>query len=49
MSATRKAILKCAQWLQYCVSIGWPKSDLDALEMMWWQYHDDNGNLKEGK
>jgi hypothetical protein len=40
-----KAILACAQWLSYCLSIGWPKTDLDELERLWYQYHDDNGKL----
>jgi len=22
----------CAEWLSFCLSIGWPKSDLDALQ-----------------
>lgn len=42
---TEKAIRQCAQWLEYCLNIGWPKQDLDALEALWWQYHDGNGNL----
>lgn len=29
----------CAQWLAYCLSIGWDKSDLDELQRIWWQYH----------
>lgn len=43
---TRKAIKECAQWLAYCLSIGWSKSDLDALEELWWKYHDYQGRLK---
>ncbi len=43
---TRKGIQKCAEWLSYCISIGWSKDDLDGLENIWWQYHDGNGNLK---
>jgi hypothetical protein len=43
---TSKAIKACAEWLSYCLSIGWPKSELDALESLWWKYHDEYGNLK---
>ena len=44
---TRKAIQACAEWLHYCLSIGWHKSQLDDLEALWWQYHDDDGRLVE--
>lgn len=27
----------CAEWLRFCLSIGWAKSDLDALERVFWQ------------
>lgn len=43
---TGKAIRECAEWLSYCLSIGWRKSDLDALESLWWQYHDDRGQWR---
>lgn len=36
---SKSAIRKCAQWLAYCLSIGWSKADLDALEAIWWKYH----------
>ena len=42
----RSAIVKCAEWLKYCLSIGWAHSDLDWLESLWWKYHDSRGNLK---
>lgn len=35
-----RAIQKCAEWLMYCLEIGWPKADLDELELAWWQCHD---------
>lgn len=35
-----QAIKKCAEWLMYCLEIGWPKSDLDELELAWWQCRD---------
>ena len=44
-SRSRQAIRKCADWLSYCLSIGWRKSDLDALQALWWKYHDENGEL----
>lgn len=31
MNELRKAQL-CNEWLQYCLSIGWKKADLDALQ-----------------
>jgi hypothetical protein len=40
-----KALRTCAEWLAYCLKLGWPKSDLNELEALWWQYHDENGNL----
>ena len=42
---TRVAVVSCAVWLAFCVKIGWPKSDLDGLERLWWKYHDDQGRL----
>ena len=37
---------KCAEWLAYCLEIGWDKSQIDALEKLWMDNHDDNGNFK---
>jgi hypothetical protein len=42
---TPKAIQKCAEWLAYCLSIGWIKTDLDRLEYLWWKHHDRFGQL----
>jgi hypothetical protein len=42
---TPKAIQKCAEWLAYCLSIGWKKRDLDRLERLWWEHHDRYGQL----
>ncbi len=47
MSTTLKAIKACADWLRYCLSIGWSRDDIDALEALWWQYHDEYGNLAQ--
>ncbi|QPF81703.1 hypothetical protein IC762_12465 [Bradyrhizobium genosp. L] len=44
----KKAIMACARWLAYCLQIGWKRSDLDRLETLWWEYHDDNGELLMG-
>jgi hypothetical protein len=40
----QRAILECAIWLHWLLSIGWKKRELDALERVWWTYH-----TKEGK
>lgn len=45
MTPQKKAIQVCAVWLQYCLRLGWSKDSLDALETLWWKYHDENGNL----
>src|SRR3990167_6681811 len=42
---TTKALRQCAEWLCYCIKIGWLTSDLDALERIWWKYHDNHGRL----
>jgi hypothetical protein len=44
---TRQATRACAEWLAYCLSIGWNKAQLDELEALWWKHHDEQGNLKE--
>lgn len=40
--------LKCAEWLTYCLSIGWDKDLLPKLEKIWKDNHDENGNIKKG-
>lgn len=47
MARQSKAIMACAKWLSYCLSIGWAHSDLDALDGIWWNWHDDYGRLLE--
>jgi hypothetical protein len=42
---TRRAVADCAAWLAACVRMGWPKSDLDGLESLWWSRHDHRGTL----
>ena len=44
-SATASALRKCARWLAYCLSIGWRRDHLDALEALWWKHHDNTGRL----
>lgn len=39
--------MKCFQWLDYCLKIGWPKSSLERLQELWWEYHDDEGNIMD--
>ena len=43
---SRKGIKLCAEWLAYCLKISWSRDDLDRLEEVWWEYHDEDGNLK---
>lgn len=45
---THRAIKKCAEWLAECLRLGWSRDQFDALEALWWQYHDDQGNLTHG-
>jgi hypothetical protein len=39
MDTERRQIQKCAEWLVFCLSIGYKKSQLDRLEALWWKYH----------
>ena len=32
--------LNCAQWLRYCLSIGYTKEELPALADIWFKYYD---------
>jgi len=36
---------KRAEWLSYCLSIGWKNDQLDDLQKIWDQHHDEAGNL----
>jgi len=40
-----KAVMACARWLVACKKLGWPESDLDELQEIWWRYHDDAGEF----
>ena len=44
-SKSLKAIKECANWLVCCLEAGWEKKDLAALEKLWWDNHDNHGNL----
>lgn len=46
MSKTIRAIEKCAEWLAYCHRIGWTRESLDRLEELWWEYHDERGEIR---
>lgn len=47
MSRTQKATRECAEWLAVCIGIGWRHADLDWLEELWWQHHDERGLLAQ--
>lgn len=49
MARSTRAIKACAEWLSYCLKIGWKRDQLDALQAVWWKYHDDEGHLTDGK
>lgn len=38
-------IKKCAEWLAFCLDIGFTKEQLPELEKLWYKYRDENGNL----
>jgi hypothetical protein len=44
---TPRGMLKLAEWLVYCESIGWPAESLPELEKTWRRFKDKNGELKE--
>lgn len=43
---TPRGMLKLAEWLVYCESIGWPDESMSALEKIWRQYRDKDGRLR---
>lgn len=46
---TSQAIKQCFDWLTWCIEHGWHRSTLDDLEQLWWEYHDEDGNLTIGQ
>lgn len=49
MKKSEEAIKKCAEWLAYCLSIGWKKELLNELEKIWWKHHDYRTGLFKNK
>lgn len=47
MDTKEKAIKKKAQWLAYCLEIGWEKSQLDELSAVWDRFKDEHGNIRK--
>lgn len=47
MMGMNRGVRMCAEWLVYCLSIGWRHDDLDDLEKLWWRHHDLNGNVRQ--
>lgn len=41
-----QAAQKKAEWLTYCLSIGFEKSQIDTLSAIWDQFKDEYGNLR---
>jgi hypothetical protein len=42
---TQRGVIACGRWLACCLQLGWRKDQLDALEAIWWQHHDEHGHL----
>jgi hypothetical protein len=42
--ATVWALRACLKWLEACSELGWQDDDLPKLEVLWWDYHDKEGN-----
>lgn len=47
MRPTTRAAKACADWLAYCREIGWHKDDMSRLADIWWDFHDDDGTLRD--
>ena len=41
-----QTIMKRAEWLKYCLDIGYPKEALPGLEEIWDTFKDENGKFK---
>jgi hypothetical protein len=41
-----RGLERCADYLRYCLSIGWSRASLDSLEALWWADRDRLGNLR---
>ena len=42
---SKQAMMAADGWLDYCIKIGFSHDDLSDLDRLWWQHHDENGNL----
>lgn len=42
---SHKAQAACAKWLTTCLKLGYQKEQLDALEKIWWIFHDFDGKI----
>lgn len=45
---TRRGIMLCADMMGKMLKFGWPKDDLDSLEILYWMTRDGNGELLPG-
>ena len=45
MQITAQAHRRCAEWLKFCLDIGWRRDQLDALQALWWKHHNHHGEL----
>jgi hypothetical protein len=43
---TPRGMLKLAEWLVYCESIGWPRASMPELTRIWHEFRDENGELR---
>lgn len=45
--ASREGMALCLKWTDSCRELGWQEDQLDDLELLFWQYRDSNGRLKQ--
>lgn len=41
----KMAVNAATHYIDYCRSIGFKENELDGMERLWWNWHDENGNL----
>ena len=44
-NASRAGLDAALRWIEECRRLGWPESQFDDLESLWWEHHDKDGNL----
>lgn len=49
VGASYLAVQKCREWLESCLDCGWQDGQLDALEALWWAYHDDQTGMPHAR